>query len=71
MVTFSGGVAPHSINMGDGTILSNRTSPVYYTYGSAGTRTVTVTDSSAVQQQCQVSVTTSPPTSGDGGEVAT
>lgn len=68
MVTFGGGSGEYSVNMGDGTTLSNRTSPVYYTYAEAGDYDIIITDSASAT--CPVSVNVTDPTDPDGGEVA-
>lgn len=71
-VTASGGVPPYDFNMESGITLPDRTSPVYYTYGTAipNQKNITVTDHSSPPKTCPVSVTINPATSGSGGEVA-
>lgn len=62
-----------SYNMGDGTTLDNKQSPVYYTYSTAGSYSISVSSAQVnggATVMCNPSsVTVSDPTSGGGGEV--
>lgn len=70
IVSVSGGTPPYDITMEPGQTLSDRTSPVYYTYQTAGDKTVTVMDSDEKPATCTPIVSVTSPTSGGGGEVA-
>lgn len=69
-VEFSNGVPPYNLTMESGVTLIGRSTPVYYTYGSAGTKNITVSDSDSITGNCVVSVVVTDPSEDTGGEVA-
>lgn len=68
-VTAIDGTAPYDYDMGDGTVLQNRETPIYYTYGEGGTKKITINDSNNKKIECSP-ITVKDPTDSSGGEVA-
>ncbi len=69
-VEFSNGVPPYNLVMESGVTLTGRSTPVYFTYGSAGTKNITVSDNDSNTGNCTVSVEVTNPSDNTGGEVA-
>lgn len=65
------GLSPFDFEMGDGTVLTDRLTPVYYTYQKGGSYTVRITDSNGKTAICTPGpVSVADPTDNSGGEVA-